>query len=332
MRSTILFTALAGLAGMTLAACGDDSGGDDGPADAQGSDVGSNPDSPPGIDAHMFKGFDADEGGEVRLEYINFPAGTGARGTAYVYANPGTPRYHDFINQMGTCVDTRMKGEDSDIWPLAQNADTVYADVGPEIDILGTGMTPYRLPQTTSTNKDPFGRQHDLWYFEGAAGSDTDGGTFLAAATSYDVALPGSDTYTAQYFDNAIYMPEDFALTSPLFADPVAIFDSANTDQTYEWEANNAAPTGVDVLSLVAFTGANGPAIVCIEPNDGSITVPGAFLDIVATEYPGGGTIARQTLTHQVRELYDGDQPTDKRIDLIGVWCYAKGFSVVPAP
>jgi len=100
----------------------------------------------------------------------------------------------------------------------------------------------------------------------------------------------------------------------------------AATAQTFTWNvATDTPPAGTTTIwSLVGFTGANGPAVVCVEPNDGSVTVPAAMMDIARTAYPSGGSIARQTFSHQVKELIDADgKRTGKRIDFIGVWCYA---------
>ncbi|HEY5936823.1 MAG TPA: hypothetical protein VIU61_19375, partial [Kofleriaceae bacterium] len=89
-------------------------------------------------------------------------------------------------------------------------------------------------------------------------------------------------------------------------------------------------PAGFEILSLAGFTGPMGPVAACIEPNDGSITIPAALVDIARAAYPTGGTMARQTLTHQVKELVDANGPTGRRIDLITVWCYATPFTIVP--
>ena len=70
-----------------------------------------------------------------------------------------------------------------------------------------------------------------------------------------------------------------------------------------------------------------GPVVVCVEPTDGSVTVPRAMLDVVRTAYPAGGTLARQTLTHVVREEIVNGVHTGRRIDMIAVWCYAGPFT-----
>jgi hypothetical protein len=280
---------------------------------------------PDSREGHCGGAFDIDEGGEVRLEYITFLDGNiGARGTAFAYKDPGTPRYHDFINQMGTCVDTRASAVTT-LWPFAQNADREYLDVGPEIDVLGTSQPIYRLSQTTDSGQpDLLGRTHALWYFDDAAADETGGDAYLTPGETYDVVFPGSSEFAGHIFDKAIYIPQDFALDTPGL-DGTTMVLAANTDLALSWGIANDAPSGVEVLSLVMFTGAVGPAVMCIEPNDGEIVVPGASIDIARSAYPTGGTIVRQTLTHQVRDLPDpsGDVCDRRRIDMIGVRSYA---------
>ena len=281
------------------------------------------PDAPP---APVFKGYDADEGGEVRMEYVRFASGTAStRVTNFLYSNPGTPRYHDYLNLNG-CTDTTDRSK----WPFAMSTDRVYADPG-EVLITG-GPNTLTVPTRAVELKDPYGRVHPAnkaqFHFGGSGG--TDGPTYLTEKTAYDVTFTGSADLPAQVFQDVMWMPADFALVSP-GVEPNALVQ--NTPQTYTWTTPaNGQPTGVEIQSLVAYTGANGPAVVCVEPNDGSITVPANLVDVARTAYPTGGTLARQTLTHVVRELVDENGPTGRRIDFVAVWCYATSFTVPAAP
>jgi hypothetical protein len=277
-----------------------------------------------------FKGFDADEGGEVRMEYIKFPnGGIGARTTAFFFKDVGTTKYHDFLSLNG-CTDMSAL----DKWPMAMNpiGERDYYDVGRVI--LSGGTNAYEIPRRTVQARDPFFREHPAndWYFDPAVNTDSDGGNFISEKTRYDVILTGSAEFPPAIFDDAIYVPAAFDLTAPTHAGPVDL--PAATDQTFTFTTpTDTPPAGYILLSLVGFTGGSctkGPAVVCIEPNDGSITVPGAMIDKVRTACPTGGTIARQTLTHVVRELVDASGPTGKRVDLLGVWCYASTPFNVP--
>ena len=72
-----------------------------------------------------------------------------------------------------------------------------------------------------------------------------------------------------------------------------------------------------------------GPIVACIEPADGSITMPKELVAIAKATSPNG-TLARQTLSHVVRELKDKDGNTGRRIDFVGVWCYAYPYAFTP--
>lgn len=306
---------------MTLLACGDDA-----PVTPDARPDGA-PDATP--DGPTFKGYDADEGGEVRVEYIIFPNGNiGTRSTAFFLKNPGTTKYFEYLNLNG-CTDLTMY----DKWPMAQNADRTYFDAGPSIAITG-GPNTLNIPKRTVEGRDPFFRLHpaNSWYFDPITSADTDGTMLLSEKTLLDVHVAGSAEFPGVSWDNAIYMPASFAINEHTTG--TAMFP-AGTPQTFTWTTpTDPVPAGFEVLSLVAFTSgggstgmggapaAKGPIVICVEPNDGSITVPAAMMDIARTVYPTTGTIARQTLTHSVRELVDANGPTGRRVDLLGVWCY----------
>lgn len=333
MRSTVLFS----LGLPLIVACGDDGGvtRQDAATDSPNIDARDIDAAVPG-----FAGFQADEGGEVRTEYIKFPnGGIATRTTAFVFKNSGTTKFFDFVNQNG-CTDTR----DLTRWPLATNpiAEREYHDIGSSVVIVG-GPQPLTVPKKTNASppRDPFNREHGVnnWYFDPAANTmadpaggvtpvpNTEAALYLTEKTIYDVVFPGSATFPAQIFDNGIYMPAAFDLNDsahPHSGGTFGLVMPPATEQTFTWTTpTDTPPTGVIIWSLVAFTGANGPAVVCVEPNDGSITVPAAMMDVARTVYPTGGTIARQTFSHQVRELADANGLTKRRVDLIGVWCYA---------
>jgi hypothetical protein len=273
----------------------------------------------------VFKGFDADEGGEVRMEYVRNAAGqASARVTAFAYKDPGATKFFPYLSLNG-CTDVSNNPQ---VWPMATNdiATRQYYDIGKVI--IAGGPQPLQIPRA-GLARDPFYRQHPAngwnFYFQGVAANDA--ANFQTPATRYDVIFTGSAEFPAQVFDDVLYMPADFQLMTPN-AQPFAI--PADTAQTFTWQVTDTAvPTGYTIQSLVAFTGANGPKVICVEPNDGSITVPKEMINIARTAYPTGGTLARQTLTHVVRELKDKDGVgTGKRIDFIAVWCYATQFTV----
>lgn len=308
-----------GLAAPSLFGCGDDVAAT--PDAKVEIDAPVTPDAPP---APVFKGFDADEGGEIRMEYVRFAGGNAAlRLTNFLFKDPGSVNFYPFPSFTG-CTDMSVDMN----WPTASNpiAERVYMNPGNVI--ISGGPSVINLPRRNTMGNDPFGRTHpaDQWGFHFGGAAATDGATYLSEKTAYDVVFTGSADMPAQVFDDVIYMPADFTLTDHGVT-PYALV--AGQPATFSWtNPAQGAPAGVEIWSLLGFTGANGPAVVCIEKNDGSTTIPANMVDIVRAKYPSGGTLARQTFTHVVRELVDKNGPTGKRIDFVGVWCYATGFTV----
>jgi len=341
MRTTVLSLTL-GLTVTGLFACGDDSSNT--PIDAP-----KMIDAPKPIDAapdaaHVFKGFDADEGGEVRAEYIKFPNGAfSSRVTAFLYKDSGATKFFTYLSLNG-CTD--MTAHDK--WPMATNDITTRVYMDPGSVVITGGSQPLMVPRAAGTGgpppvlKDPFARVHpsNAAFFKSPTDANNvpinDGANFFTANTAQDVVFGGSADMPATVYDGAMFFPSDFALNDTAHPHLGTVALPAATDQTFTFQVVAAnQPAGLEVLSLVAFTGPKGPAVVCIEPQDGSVTVPGAMIDVVRAFYPNSAgppqTIARQTLVHQVRELVDNNGPTGKRIDFIGVWCYAgTGFSTTP--
>lgn len=338
------------LAVLAAGGCGDDvSVTPDGrPIDAREIDA------PP--DAREFEGYFADEGGEVRFEYVEFASGqASARVTSFLFKDPGSMKYWPFLNQNG-CND--VLGDT--VWPTAFNPLTEQIPLDPGLVVISGGPQTFTLPRQTAALNDNAGKPHaaGAWgfHYPGSTGTGprlgegsgpatvtrpaiiNDGPLYFTEKTFYDVTFTGSaDLGPAQVFDNAIYVPGDYANISPPFtATPVYL--PPGQDMTFtRTVVDTAPPPGVEVLSTVVFTGPNGgPVVVCVERadgGDGSITVPAAMIDKVRATYPTGtGTLARQNLTHFVRELVDETGPTGRRIDFIGVWCYNNSFTAVAPP
>ncbi len=305
-----------GLAVAGLAGCGDDE-----TLIPDARPIDSAPDTGP-----TFKGYDADEGGEVRVEYVRFGGGNAAaRVTAVLYDNPGTKRFFPFLNTNG-CTDSSLK----DTWPTAENpvAERTYLDPGKVL--ISGGPQVLDIPRKAVMGKDVPGRTHPAneWFQQFGGGMANDAALYLPEKTKLDITFTGSAEMPGAFFDDAVYMPADFqVLVPPLSTTPFPI--PAGTAQTFTWTTPaQEPPMGYEIQSLVAFIGPNGPAVICVEPNDGSITVPANMIDIARAKAPNGGTLARQTLAHVVRELVDKNGRTGKRFDILGIWCYATPFSV----
>lgn len=329
MRTSILSLSL--LAMPLIVACGDD-----------GKD---NVDAPPPIDAKEidappdagFGGFDADEGGEVRVEYTIFPNDARAtRVTAFAYKDAGTTKFFSYVDENG-CTDISTPALKALHWPTAQNANRTYHDLG-SVTITpvagNTTTSPLEVPRAGAMpTTDPFFRSHPEgeWFFKqfplngmGKPGGVSDTEQYTAEKSTYDVKFGGSADLPEQTFDGALYMPANFSIAGDTAHPAGAIYAPEDEPQTFTWDTPADTPTNdTEILGLVAVTGPNGPAFLCIEPNDGSITVPKELINTARTVYPTGGTVARQTLSHAVRELQENDGPSGKRIDIVGVWCYA---------
>jgi len=347
-------------AGLGLVGCGDDSGT---PIDgAVGSDAPVLIDAKPidAPDAHQFDGLFANEGGEVRLEYVNHPTPTAnvsaaaTRATAFFFKDAGSTDFFAIPSFMG-CTDMTDKTH----WPVAQNpvGERVYADPGTVVvsteqtatapNTLGTPL-PLQIPRSTGTGGPPEAFDRTMvaneWFTYNNAPGGSDAATFIKPDALYDVTLGGSDDLPAYTFDDGIYVPPSFDLISPgLNVDNTVPnnYYLSTGDHTFTWSVPTPTnlPSDLKLFSLIGFTGNKGPSVVCIEENDGSMTIPSAMVDVVRSYYAmgngiatGNGTFARQLFAHTIRELVDANGPTGKRVDLIGMWCYAEGFTVIDPP
>jgi hypothetical protein len=265
-----------------------------------------------------------DEGGEVRVEYVRFAGGAAsARVTAFLYGDPGSTRLFPFPDING-CTNLSSRTH----WPVAQNpiGERTYRDPGKVILVGGPQILD--VARHTAEGTDGWDRTHPAgaWFSHFGGPAADDAATYLAEKTKLDVVFSGSANLPAQIFDDVLYLPADFALMSP-GTDDVAL--PAATPQTFTWTTPaSMPPPGYEVLSHVVFTGTDGPAVLCIEPDDGTLTVPASMIDVVRAKYPTGGTLIRQISTHVIRELVDRSGRTNQRIDFIAAWGYETAFTV----
>jgi hypothetical protein len=271
-----------------------------------------------------FKGFEADEGGEIRLEYVHTGMGDGIRAVAFVYKDAGSTNAFPLPNLNG-CTDMTKKAN----WPMAVNPlpERVYMDVGDII--ISDGTNSFTVTKQTTENTDFLARTHpaNKWYFRFEPTRAFDFLTPTGKA-SIDVIFTGSDEVPPQVLKNVQWMPAAFDLMTPGFEITNVL---ANTPVTFTWTnpPQEGLPAGYVVLSLVGFAGpmpSDGLAVLCVEPNDGSLTVPADMVNIARAKFPNGGTLARATFTHVPRELVDKDGPTGRRLDVVTTWCHAIGW------
>jgi hypothetical protein len=263
------------------------------------------PDAPP--DAQVLPECETDcaEGGEVRLEYLEFPANDPVRvdrtrATAFFFGGASSqhmlPNIPGCTDMTGTAATTR--------WPLAQDTGRQYLDVGRVIISPSTASTARALEitkrvmgqgtTTTSTADDYYGsdfldRQYlgGTWYFTGNSGSPSTpqalgtgqggfnnvGRTYVTDDTKYDVTITGSASFPATVFEDVLYMPNRFPLIDPPQGDYNATGGSTAAYSltagaktiTYTVPTNTNVPAGETVDTLIAFTKGNPPVILCIE-------------------------------------------------------------------
>jgi hypothetical protein len=216
------------------------------------------------------------------------------------------------------------------VWPVATNPIIERDYLDPGSVVITQGPSPFTIPRHAVTEADALGRSHPAndWFYDPAAQTDTD--TYLIAHARYDVVFTGGGELGAQVFDDIIYLPQSYALQSPDVA-PYAL--AGGVDHAFTFAVQNEVPPVASdpdyrLQSVVGFTGPDGPAVMCVEPADGSIIVPAAMAAAVRAAYPSGGTLIRQTYTHVIRRLVVGATTTCRRIDFIGVYSFETPFTV----
>jgi len=299
------------------------------------------------------------EGGEIRLEWIQNAAGaTTSRADAYFYKSQ-TPAWHTLPAFPG-CIDVRAK----DTWPFAQGTITPL-DVGGviihptnpsngsadlELTRDSQGMDHTVACSTSSpcpagsmcnaagycATTDALARPHDLWYKKAANFAANDG-SFFPADQGYSVFLTGSSEWPPQVFEGSIgrgpYMPSDWAPVSPPTNATVPLLQDTDLVLTFNPDASTALPAGYKVNTVVAFTGTGfaGPIVFCqVDGTPATLTVPAAMVNIIRQYTPGA--FSRIHLTHHLEELTDGTpRPTAdrKRIDMLTIWCYATPWAAM---
>lgn len=296
--------------------------------------------------------FFTDEGGEVRFEYLkladadingdNVPDSRTMTRVISFFRSDDQTDFHDYpvnFTTPGECFDVT----DDTKWPTSQPMNAKYEDIGNLIiSNSGSGSTQALNVPKATVAKDPLQRAHGVgnWYYHaanastpGAAINDTS--RYVSEKTMYDVTLTGSATWPATVYENAIYIPADFQLKdADGQVNPNKVNENvqlvAGQALTIKWDvvpSNEPAGT-TNQWSLVGFIdGTNGAVVVCVNINNtGEQIVPAAMVDVIRAKAPAG-TIVRQIFHHNVRELTNGTTVKGRRLDMIGVWCFARGYT-----
>jgi hypothetical protein len=315
---------------LALPACGDDTSAVD--CDALGPH-----DEKPAECVNGDLGFGSAEGGEVRFEYMEFPA-TGCGDAADQPCGPGgrttatrvvgyemtamTPDAMTFPN-VGGCT-SLVNG---DTWPTGQGTGRTYADMG-ELTLTG-GPSVLTVPAADAANPDPLGRSHDAYNFYFGT-DDTD--EYIKDNARYLVDWSGDADHPAH--GGEIYMPGAYTLMEPAFANGVEVANTGDFTLTWGDEGNDLIPadTGPGMLSLVAFAIPGvGVSHLCVGPDTGTIVVPSDMVEEAATLAGDAGkaTLLRGKLSHQLVEVLTNEGGTGRRIDMLGIYCYLNGITFV---
>ncbi len=260
------------------------------------------PDAPPPVDAAPVADYSWDEGGESRLQYFdiydpNNPAVSRKLATATaVFYKSKTPKSYPHPPNPGC-----SKMELDNWWPLGHAPVREYQDVG-QVIYTGGDMQINLLPGNTPppNNIDVMGRAHfGPWR---NFSSPTAGATFLGNTNKlYDVIFTGSETWPAQAYPDAHFMPAAWTLNT---INGVAAFQplilQADTPLviTYTPGANTNKPPNTKLTQVTAlFVPGIGPVVACIELTlDGSITIPADMVNH-ARSAPLASGVAWSTLT-----------------------------------
>ena len=315
-----------------LSACGDDNGTTkDGGTDAC---VGHFCGTPPAVTDP--------EGGNIIFEYIyldtelqaafGLPPGvtTLQRVMAY-FMESQTPNANP-LPQPGQCNNlVATKG-----WPLYVGSPHQDLDVGAVTfsgkNTAGTATTINAAMMGPAT--DSIGRPHDIFY----QAINPDAAKYLVPDSSYTVNFGGAGNIAATAFENAIFLPSatNYTVTSPSLEDNGPLI--ANTDFTVHWTpgTNMNLPAGDEVLGLTWLVDAAGsPTHVCVAPHSaGQFTIPGTAIAeykqiaIARGTNPSKAILLRQALVHHVRRLPNNEPANLRRIDMLGVLCWAQLVNV----
>jgi hypothetical protein len=339
-----------------LFACGDDKGntGTDAPKAADARDIDA-----AGTDVD----FMSNEGGEIRLEYLTFAAGAPqanrVRATGFFYDGADGDGFHPFPNIPGC---TRWQ-DPPPRWPFTREKTSTFLDVGQVIIAGGpqqltlAPITPVKgaCSVTTATacfvsgdcpatetctgatgTKDNLSRQYTgPWKFAGEAPGqvlNNMGPNFVNADATYDIILTGSAQWPPQIFKDALYVPGAWTPISPAVDVNPVLQAGAPLVLTFQNVVEVNKPAGYPMNTLVHFIAAPNTAVLsCIsEGTPDTVTISAADIDYVRTLSPTGGKFVRQHATHVLREMTDGVTHTNKRIDVIGIWCFNYTFTVAP--
>jgi hypothetical protein len=293
--------------------------------------------------------FDLPEGGELRLELVQYAAEDGTvterlAGQGFWFGDQ-TPEARPLDGPQpgpyaGTsCFDftSRDRFDNGYTEENQAIADTRrYLDVGPAVGLTSQASGATLTLARTANGVDPSaGLRHDLAYLGGTA-AELERNAFYGADD-----LPGSDEYPAwdlrrgttvlgtSWTDRGLFVPPDFAMTSPtdeaFFA---GLSLSAGEDLALAWDNDAPIADGApENIAFVAFYRTDGSvAAYCFEPDrpaGAALTVPG---EVVAAQDAAGELVVGK-FTHVT---WNQGLNSRGRFDFIGVTSKRASYQRVP--
>jgi len=189
----------------------------------------------------------------------------------------------------------------------------------------------------------PFGTRDNLgrlyekpWRFAGEAPGtklDNVADKFVTPDTTYDIIFTGSPSWPAQVLKDALYMPEAWTPNSPAIDVIPALAADQDLVITYDSPQQLNKPPGYGETMLVHFILGKDTILFTCSTEDtstGTITIPKDIINKVRALAPAGGKFIRQHSSHHLSELTDGVTHNNKRIDVVGIWCWNYTFTVAP--
>ncbi|HJL42803.1 MAG TPA: hypothetical protein RMG48_15970 [Myxococcales bacterium LLY-WYZ-16_1] len=301
------------------AACGDDD-----TSNANGSNSGVH-----GGNGNDQVGFTSPEGGEVRWEFMDFGGGVEAVRLTAFFKAAQDPDFIPFVPE-GECTEIT---DSNPLWPLEPSdpSNTTYYNVG---NLRVGGM-----PQATEVQPiiggqpDPFFRSHDVYYFtflsniDLATGMDTgiDISELIAPARTYNVEVEGNADYAPWRINAELRIPGRYPVPDAM--DTANMEIQAGQDLPLPFNDEDDGFNDPVIPFVVIANSAQETTHVCLgNPDEDTVVVDAA----TTQNMPDEGFLLHATSIHRVVPLPDENgEDTDRRLDLLGLWCYLRPFTKV---